>query len=167
MKVEIPSVIGAKMSENRRIKVRRRRTLKFRILHHNHHHPLVISFNRLITMSTTFGSLPVVPSDDPRRTYDGFAPHPDVPVESTSILAAMEDEEFEWSQEWIDQYWKDADEVIRIRNEEVRSRKAGVKRKRTGGDEGSAKKKLKVSNNYLLFLKLLIVLVRPRRSPRR
>jgi len=95
-------------------------------------------------MSATFGSLPTVSSDDPRRTYDGFAPHPEVPVESTSILAAMEDDEFEWTQGWIDQYWEEADEMIRIRNEEVRSRRAGLKRKRTGGDEGAARK-LKVS----------------------
>ena len=99
-------------------------------------------------MSATFGSLPTVPSDDPRRVYDGFAPHPDVPLESTSILAAMDDEEFEWTQGWIEQYWEEVDEVIRMRNEEVRTRRAGVKQKRSGdGAGGSDKKKLKVSDN--------------------
>ena len=114
-------------------------------------------------MPATFGGLPVVPSDDPRRAYDGFAPHLDVPVESTSILAAMEDEEFEWSQEWIDQYWEEADEIVRIRNEVVRNRRAGEKRKRTGGEgKGSSQKKLKVSTSGSLSVSnLLIVAVRP------
>ena len=100
-------------------------------------------------MSATFGSIPTVPSDDPRRAYDGFTPHPDVPVESTSILATMDDEEFEWTQGWIDQYWEEADEVVRMRNEEVRARRAGVRRKRSGdGAGGSDKKRLKVSDHW-------------------
>ena len=110
-------------------------------------------------MSATFGSLPTVPSDDPCRAYDGFVPHPDVPVESTSILAAMDDEEFEWTQGWIDQYWEEADEVVRIRNEEVRTRRAGVKRKRSGDGAGGSDKKLKVTDKWCLINRLLISIV--------
>ena len=144
MKVEVHSVIGAKLSEKSEDKSPSSEGAKISHLAPQPP-PSTISQPQIpFTMSATFGSLPTVSSDDPRRTYDGFAPHPEVPVESTSILAAMEDDEFEWTQGWIDQYWEEADEVIRIRNEEVRSRRAGLKRKRTGGDEGAARK-LKVS----------------------
>jgi len=101
-------------------------------------------------MTTTFVHIPTVPEDDPRRSYDGFAPHPEVPIELTNILYAMEDDEFEWNQGWIDLYWAEVDETLRIRGEELRSQRAREKRKRSGGaSEGPEKKKLKVSNNYL------------------
>ena len=116
-------------------------------------------------MTTTFARIPTVPKDDPRRSYDGFAPHPEVPIESTSILYAMDDDEFEWSQGWIDLYWAEVDETLRVREEELRNRRAGEKRKRSGAAaEGPEKKKLKVSKNYLFFDVLLIDLVRPGRS---
>jgi len=83
--------------------------------------------------------------------HDGFAPHPNVLVESTSLLAAMDCDDFKRDQGWIDQYWQEADEVIRIRNEEVRNRRAGIKQKRTGGVKGVGQKRLKVSNNHLGF----------------
>ena len=103
-------------------------------------------------MTTTFARIPTVPEDDPRRSYDGFAPHPEVPIESTSILYAMEDDEFEWTQGWIDLYWAEVDETLRIREEELRSRRVGEKQKGTGEvSEGPEKKRLKVSNHYLLF----------------
>ena len=110
-------------------------------------------------MSATFGSIPSVPSDDPCRAYDGFVPHPDVPVESTSILAVMDDEEFEWSQGWINQYWEEADEVVRIRNEEVRTQRARMKRRRSGDGAGGSVKKLKVSDKWCLINCLLISIV--------
>jgi len=31
----------------------------------------------------------------------------------------MEDDKFEWNQYWIDQYWREADETVRVRNEEM------------------------------------------------
>ena len=103
-------------------------------------------------MTTTFARIPTVPEDDPQRSYDGFAPHPEVPIESTSILYAMEDNEFEWTQGWIDLYWSEVDETLRIREEELRSRRVGEKRKGSGeASEGREKKKLKVSNNDLLL----------------
>ena len=92
-------------------------------------------------------------------------PHPEVPIESTSILYAMEDDEFEWTQEWINQYWEEADEVVRIRNEEVRTRRAGVKRKGFGDGAELSVKKLKVSDKWYWTIVLLIVIVRPGRSP--
>ena len=147
MKVEVPSVIGAELSENQRIKVRRQRALKIRILHHNHHHPLPSAF---FIMTTTFARILTVPKDDPRRSYDGFAPHPEVPIESTSILYAMDDDEFKWSQGWIDLYWSEVDETLRIREEELRSRRVGEKRKGSGEVlEALEKKRLKVSKKLL------------------
>ena len=101
-------------------------------------------------MTTTFARIPTVPEDDPRRSYDGFAPHPEVPIESTSILYAMEDDEFEWTQDWIDLYWVEVDETLRIREEELRSRRVGEKRKGAGEvSEGPEKKRMKVSSRYL------------------
>jgi len=100
-------------------------------------------------MTTTFARIPTVLEDDPCRSYDGFAPHPEVPIESTSILYAMDDDEFEWSQSWVDLYWVEVDETLRIWEEELRSRRVGEKRKGSGGAaEGPEKKKLKVSTNY-------------------
>jgi len=51
----------------------------------------------LLSMTDTT-AIPIIPMDDPQQTYSGFALHPDVPVESTSILYAMEDDEFEWTE---------------------------------------------------------------------
>jgi len=45
-------------------------------------------------MSNNATHIPDIPMDNPRRMYNGFALHPDVPIESTSILYAMEDKEF-------------------------------------------------------------------------
>jgi len=69
-------------------------------------------------------STPTVLENDIQCSYDGFPPHLDVPVESTSFLAAMEDNTFEWDQGWIDQWWEEADKTVRIRNEEVRDWRA-------------------------------------------
>ena len=103
-------------------------------------------------MTTTYARIQTVPEDDPRRSYDGFAPHPEVPIESTSILYAMEDDEFEWTQGWVDLYWAEVDETLRVREEELRNRRAGEKQKRSGAAaEGPEGKKLKVSNNYLFL----------------
>jgi len=44
MKVEVSSVIGAKISENWRIKYHHWRELKIHNLHHHHHHPLPSAF---------------------------------------------------------------------------------------------------------------------------
>ena len=94
----------------------------------------------------------MVPEDDARRSYDGFAPHPEVPIESTSILYAMDDDKFEWSQGWVDLYWAEVDKTLRIREEELRNWRAGEKWKRSGGaSEGPEKKRLKVSNSYLFL----------------
>ena len=113
-------------------------------------------------MTTMFARIPTVLKDDPRRSYDGFAPHPEVPIESTSILYAMDDDEFEWSQGWIDLYWAEVDEMLRVREEELRNQRAGEKQKRSGAAaEGPEKKKLKVSKHHLFFEVLLIALVRP------
>jgi len=103
-------------------------------------------------MTTTFACIPTASEDDPHCSYDGFALHPEVPIESTSILYAMEDDEFEWNQGWINLYGAEVDETLRVREEELRNRRAGEKRKRSGAvPEGPEKKKLKVSNNYLFF----------------
>jgi len=100
-------------------------------------------------MTTTYARIQTVPEDDPRRRYDGFAPHPEVPIESTSILYAMEDEEFEWTQDWIDLYWAEVEETLRIREEELRSRRVGETRKGAGEvAEGPERRKLKVSNGF-------------------
>ena len=91
-------------------------------------------------MTTTYTCIQTVSEDDPRRSYDGFAPHPEVPIESTSILYAMEDEEFEWNRGWIDLYWAEVDETLRVREEELRSRRVGEKsegrREAEGGRKG-------------------------------
>jgi len=50
-------------------------------------------------------------------------PHPDILVELTYILVAIDNEDFEWDQEWINQYW---DEIVRIQNAEVKDQRAGV-----------------------------------------
>jgi len=63
----------------------------------------------------------------------------------------MEDDEFEWNQHWIDLYWVEANETLRIRGEESVGRRVREKRKRVREkSEGPEKKKLKVSNIYLL-----------------
>jgi len=60
----------------------------------------------------------------------------------------MEDDKFEWNQHWINLYWAEADETLRIREEERESQKAGEKRKRTRGKvEGLERKKLKVRDS--------------------
>jgi len=64
----------------------------------------------------------------------------------------MDDDEFEWSQGWVDLYWAEVDETLRIRKEELRNQRVGEKRKGSGAvPEGPEKKKLKVSNNYLFL----------------
>ena len=61
----------------------------------------------------------------------------------------MEDDEFEWTQGWVDLYWAEVDETLRVREEELRNRRAGEKRKRSGEvSEDPEKKRLKVSKNY-------------------
>jgi len=60
----------------------------------------------------------------------------------------MQDTEFEWTEGWVNLYWVEANEILRIREEELRSQRAREKEKGTGGGlEGPEKKKLKVSNN--------------------
>ena len=150
MKVEVHSVIGANLSEKSEDKSPSSEGAK---ISHLAPQPPPSTSNQLQIMTTTFARIPTVPEDDPRRSYDGFTPHPEVPIESTSILYAMEDDEFEWNQGWIDLYWAEVDETLRIREEELRNRRAGEKRKRSGRtSEGPEKKKLKVSNNYFLLL---------------
>ena len=89
-------------------------------------------------MTTTFARILTVPEDDPHRSYDGFAPHPEVPIESTSILYAMEDDEFEWTQGWIDLYWAEVDETLkggRVEESESRREKERVQRTVGGSRE--------------------------------
>jgi len=63
----------------------------------------------------------------------------------------MEDDKLQWNQHWIDLYWAEADKILRIREEERESQKAGEKRKKTRGKaEDLERKKLKVSNNSLV-----------------
>ena len=103
-------------------------------------------------MTTTYERIQTVSEDDPRHSYDGFAQHLEVLIESTSILYAMEDEEFEWNQSWIDLYWVEVDKTLRVREEELRNRRAGEKRKKSGAaSEGPEKKRLKVSNSCLFL----------------
>ena len=83
--------------------------------------------------------------------YDGFMLHPEVPIEPTSILYAMEDDKFEWTQHWINLYRAEADETLKIREEERESQKARGEKKRAREKlEGQVRKKLKVSYHYWL-----------------
>ena len=61
----------------------------------------------------------VVLMDNPQHTYDRFRQHPDVPIESTSILHTMEDDKYEWNQRWIDLYWAEADMMFAMWEREL------------------------------------------------
>jgi len=99
-------------------------------------------------MTTTIRHILTVLENDLQCTYDGFASHPDVPIESTSIFCAIEDNEFEWTQPWIILYWTEGDLTLFLQEEEL-VWSIGDKQKtvrETG--ESLVKKKLQVSGLY-------------------
>jgi len=69
-------------------------------------------------MSTTTTLILVVLVNNPQQSYNGFVPHPNILIKSTSILHVMEEDEFEWNQVWVNLYWPEVDVLIMIYKEE-------------------------------------------------
>jgi len=61
---------------------------------------------------------------------DGSTLHPNIPAEVRFLLMAFEDDCFMWEQEWVDQYWREVDEVVWVQNVEVKVWRAREKKKR-------------------------------------